>query len=70
MSGMQATIRARDERTGTTEDEAWAARDAASQDRLVALARSWLDAHDHRAAVEGRIRARLLPQLTCNEGDH
>ena len=63
MTGMQATLRAIAERDHITEDQAARNRIASAYERLAA-------AIQHRAAVEGRIRARLLPQLTCNEGDH
>ena len=61
--GIAPAITAIAQRDHITEDQAARNRIASAYERLAA-------AIQHRAAVEGRIRARLLPQLTCNEGDH
>ena len=62
-AGTQSALRAIAERDQITEDQAARNRIAEGYERLAA-------AIQHRADVEDRIRARLLPQLTCNEGDH
>jgi hypothetical protein len=62
-AGMAGTLAAIAERDRITGDQAARNRIAEGYERLAAAIR-------HRADVEDRIRARLLPQLTCNEGDH
>ena len=61
MSGMQATIRARAERTGTPEAELWQRREDDAFRRLAA-ARADLD------RIEQDIAARRLPQPTFTNG--
>ena len=61
MSGMQATIRARAERTGTTEAELWQRREDDAFRRLAA-ARADLD------RIEQDIAARRLPQPQTTRG--
>ena len=61
MSGMQATIRARAERTGTTEAELWQRREDDAVRRLAA-ARADLD------RIEQDIAARRLPQPQTTRG--
>ena len=62
MSGMQATIRARAERDGTTEAALWQLREDDAFRRLAA-ARAGLD------RIEQDIAARRLPQPTITNGE-